>query len=280
MERVLTKSSIKAFGDWLKSEEKSENTVEKYIRDASAFMGYLAGASVTKEAVIAYKNKLISENYAVRSINSMLASLNSLFSFLGWHDCRVKSMKVQRQIYVSQERELTKAEYERLLDAAKIKSERLYYLMQTICSTGIRISELRFITVEAVKSGEASINCKGKRRRVWLPKKLCRMLREYAKKNNIKRGSVFVTKTGKPLDRSNIWAEMKKLCEKAGVDKRKVFPHNLRHFFARVYYSREKDIVRLADILGHSSINTTRIYTMESGDVHRRQIERMGLLRC
>ncbi len=280
MERTFTKDSIKAFGDWLKSEEKSENTVEKYIRDASAFMGYLAGASVTKEAVIAYKNKLVAENYAVRSINSMLASLNSLFSFLGWHDCRVKSMKVQRQVYVSQERELTKAEYKRLLDAAKVKSERLYYLMQTICSTGIRISELRFITVEAVKSGEACLNCKGKRRRGWLPKQLCRMLREYTKKNNIKRGSVFITKTGKPLDRSNIWAEMKKLCKKAGVDKKKVFPHNLRHLFARVYYSREKDIVRLADILGHSSINTTRIYTMESGDVHRRQIERMGLLRC
>ncbi len=279
MERVLTKSSIKAFGDWLKSEEKSENTVEKYVRDVSAFMGYLAGASVTKEAVIAYKNKLVSENYAVRSINSMIASLNSLFSFLGWHDCRVKSMKVQRQIYVSQERELTKAEYERLLDAAKIKSERLYYLMQTICSTGIRISELRFITVEAVKNGEASINCKGKRRRVWLPKKLCRMLREYIKKYNIKRGSVFITRTGKPLDRSNIWTEMKKLCEKAGVLKEKVFPHNLRHLFARVYYAMQKDIVRLADILGHSSINTTRIYTMESGDVHRQQIQRLGLLR-
>ncbi len=280
MKRKLTRDDLKRFCDWMKAEEKSENTIAKYMRDAAAFMEYLAGNSVTKEKVIDYKNKLISENYAVRSINSMIASLNSLFSFLGRHDCRVKSMKVQRQIYVSQERELTKAEYERLLDAAKIKSERLYFLMQTICSTGIRISELRFITVEAVKSGEASINCKGKRRSVWLPKKLCRMLKEYIKKYNIKRGSVFITKTGKPLDRSNIWAEMKKLCGKAGVDKKKVFPHNLRHLFARVYYSREKDIVRLADILGHSSINTTRIYTMESGDMHRRQIERMGLLRC
>ncbi len=186
MERVLTKDNIKAFYAWLRSEEKSESTVEKYIRDVSAFMGYLAGASVTKERVIAYKNKLISENYAVRSINSMLASLNSLFSFLGWHDCRVKSMKVQRQIYCPEERELTKAEYERLCQAAKRRGNKgLNLLLQTICGTGIRVSELKFITVEAVKKGEATVSLKGKTREVFIVKVLKQKLLRYAEKKKI-----------------------------------------------------------------------------------------------
>lgn len=188
---------------------------------------------------------------------------------------------MQKRIFIPKEKELTKSEYERLLAVDKSrKNKRLYMLMQTICSTGIRVSELEFITVEAVKIGRAEINCKGKIRIVILPYQLCRMLKTYIKEENITSGSVFVTKSGKPLDRSNIWSDMKKLCEAAGVSKDKVFTHNLRHLFARTYYSIQKDIVRLADILGHSSVNTTRIYTMESGEVHRKQIQCLGLLRC
>lgn len=277
--RQITGEMVTKFKIYLEREEKSKSTVEKYVRDVNVFAAWLNCRDIDKSVVIEYKHEL-TENYAPASVNAALSSINCFFTYNKWFDCKVKTIKIQRQIYASREKELSKAEYERLLDVAKKKSERLYYLMQTICSTGIRVSELKFITVEAVKSGEANINCKGKRRKVWLPKQLCRMLKEYIKKRNIKRGSVFVTKTGKPLDRSNIWAEMKKLCDKAGVLKEKVFPHNLRHLFARVYYAVQKDIVRLADILGHSSVNTTRIYTMESGAVHRQQIQKLGLLRC
>ena len=190
-------------------------------------------------------------------------------------------MKIQKQIFSTKDKELTKSEYQRLLEAAKSKNnERLYLLMQTICSTGIRVSELEFITVDAVSAGVANINCKAKHRQVFLPKALCKILSRYIREHKIKSGPVFVSRTGKPLDRSNIWSDMKKLCESAGVSKDKVFPHNLRHLFARTYYSLQKDIVRLADILGHSSVNTTRIYTMENGDIHKLQIERLGLLRC
>lgn len=217
--------------------------------------------------------------YAPRSVNSILSSLNSLFDYLGWHDCKVKTLKIQKQIFADKDKELTKAEYTRLLKAAKNKkNERLYYLMQTICSTGIRVSELKYITVEAVNLKQVNINCKGKIRTVILPVELCKILKGYIKEYGIKKGAVFISKNGKPLDRSNIWSDMKKLCDSAGVPRSKVFPHNLRHLFARTYYSLERDIVRLADILGHSSVNTTRIYTMESGEVHRRQIERMNLL--
>ena len=198
-----------------------------------------------------------------------------------WYDLRVKKLKIQKQIFASTDKELSKAEYDRLLQAAKQKkNERLYLLMQTICSTGIRVSEVRYITVEAVARGIAEINCKGKRRQLFLPKQLCQVLKQYIKEQKIKSGSVFITKNGNPLDRSNIWTDMKKLCKAANVSEKKVFPHNLRHLFARTYYSLQKDIVRLADILGHSSVNTTRIYTMETGEIHRRQIQKLGLLRC
>ena len=220
-------------------------------------------------------------SYAPASANSMLSSINSFFMYMEWYDCKVKTFKIQKQIFANKEKELTKAEYERLLKAAKKKNnEKLYLLMQTICSTGIRVSELRFITKEAVITGQASINCKGKMRVVILPEKLCVALRRYAKEQKITSGSIFVSKNRKPLDRSNIWKLLKGLCESAGVSKDKVFPHNLRHLFARTYYSIEKDVVRLADILGHSSVNTTRIYTMETGEVHRKQIQRLGLLLC
>lgn len=277
--RILTEKIIGDFSCCLKSEEKSENTLEKYLRDVRAFAAYLGGAAVTKETVIAYKNKLLSENYAVRSVNSMLASLNSLFAFLGWTDCRVKSIKLQRQIYCSEERELTKAEYMRLVNTAKQKgNERLNLILQTICGTGIRVSELQYITVEAVKCGEAIVSLKGKTRTIFIVRELQKKLLRYAAEQGISSGTIFITRTGRPMSRTNIWREMKGLCEQAGVNPQKVFPHNLRHLFARVFYGIEKDIAKLADILGHSSINTTRIYIISTGDEHRRRMENMRLI--
>ena len=278
--KAITQNLITEFKAFLIEEEKAGATLEKYIRDISAFANYLNGAEVTKTAVVSYKQHLC-EIYKSTSVNSIISSLNSFFTYFEWYDCRVKTLKVQRQLFVKKENELTKTEYEKLLTAAKLKNnERLYLLMQTICSTGIRVSEHRHITVEAVKLGLAEISLKGKRRMIFLPKQLCRILTKYIREHNIKSGPVFISKNGKPLDRSNIWSDMKKLCKHAGVSRQKVFPHNLRHLFARTYYSLQKDIVRLADILGHSSVNTTRIYTIESGEVHRRQIERLGLLKC
>lgn len=252
---------------------------EVFARDVRAFAEYLGGAEVTKEAVIAYKSKLLAESYAVRSINSMLASLNGLFSFLGWTDCRVKSIKLQRQIYCPEEKELTKAEYMRLVNTAKQKgNERLNLILQTICGTGIRVSELQYITVEAVKCGEAIVSLKGKTRTIFIVRELQKKLLRYAAEQGISSGTIFITRTGRPLSRTNIWREMKGLCEQAGVNPQKVFPHNLRHLFARVFYGIEKDIAKLADILGHSSINTTRIYIISTGDEHRRRMEYMRLI--
>lgn len=277
--KILTEEMAKAFEKYLRREEKSENTVKKYLRDVRAFAAYLNGAEVTKETVITFKSKLLGESYSVRSINSMLASLNGLFSFLGWEDCRVKSVKLQRQIYCPEEQELTKAEYIRLVDTAKQKgNERLNLILQTICGTGIRVSELQYITVEAVKNGEATVSLKGKTRSVFLVKELRKKLIRYAAKQNIQSGAVFITRTGKPMNRTNIWREMKGLCRQAGVNPKKVFPHNLRHLFARTFYGIEKDIAKLADILGHSSINTTRIYIISTGSEHRRRMEHMRLI--
>ena len=229
--------------------------------------------------VIAYKSKLLAEHYAVRSVNSMLASLNSLFTFLGWSDCKVKSMKLQRQIYCPEEKELTKAEYLRLVNTAKRKGkERLNLILQTICGTGIRVSELEYITVEAAKSGKAVVALKGKTRSVFLVKELQKKLLRYATEQNISSGTIFITRNGKPLSRTNIWREMKGLCQEAGVHPQKVFPHNLRHLFARVFYGIEKDIAKLADILGHSSVNTTRIYIISTGSEHRKRMENMHLI--
>ena len=267
------------FKNHLEGTEKSAATVDKYLRDVRAFYLWLGGRELARDAVLEYKAH-IAVCFAARSVNSMLCSLNAYFKFLGRVDLCVKTLKIQRSIFADKSRELTRGEYERLLRAARGKSERLFYLMQTICATGIRVSELKYITAEAVRRGAAEISCKGKRRTVLLPGKLCKLLRGYMKKHKIISGSVFVTRNGAPIDRSNIWSEMKKLCKVADVEPGKVFPHNLRHLFARTYYSKQKDIVRLADILGHASIDTTRIYTVESGEVHRRQIERLGLLMC
>ena len=277
--KKITKELIKNFRRYLIEEEKAAATVEKYIRDINVFADWLGEKELDKETVLIYKEKLI-KNYAPASINSVLSSLNSFFTFNEWYNLRVKNLKIQRQIFANKDNELTKEEYERLLTAAKSTgNEQLYFLMQTICSTGIRLSELCYITVESLKAQKSQINLKGNMRVVILPRELCKMLLKYSKEQKITSGSVFVSRNGKPLDRSNIWKMMKALCESAGVVRAKVFPHNLRHLFARRFYSIQKDIVRLADILGHSSVNTTRIYTMETGETHRRQIQKLGLLR-
>ncbi len=276
--RIITAKAIAEFKEHLILEERSRVTVEKYIRDVKAFSVYTQSADITKETVIAYK-KHLQENYAVRSVNSMLASINSLFAFLGWHDLKVKSLKLQQQVFCPEEKELTKAEYARLCRTAERKhNERLNLILQTICGTGIRVSELQYITVEAVKQGEAVVNCKAKTRSVFIVKELKQKLLRYAAEQNIKSGMIFVTRTGKPISRTNIWREMKALCEEANVNPKKVFPHNLRHLFARVFYGIEKDIAKLADILGHSSINTTRIYIISTGTEHRQRMENMRLI--
>lgn len=275
--RITTKD-IAGFREHLILEERSVATIQKYIRDVKAFMAYAQNSAITKETVIAYK-KYLQENYAVRSVNSMLASINSFFSFFGWNDLKVKSLKLQQQVFCPEEKELTKGEYTRLCRAAVRKhNERLNLILQTICGTGIRVSELQYITVEAVKHGEAVVCCKGKTRAVFIVKELRQKLLRYAAEQNIQSGMIFVTRTGKPISRTNIWREMKALCVEANVNPQKVFPHNLRHLFARVFYGIEKDIAKLADILGHSSINTTRIYIISTGIEHRRRMENMHLI--
>lgn len=276
--QIIKARMIAEFKEHLILEERSAATVEKYIRDVKAFSAYTQNTSVTKETVIAYK-KHLQENYAVRSVNSMMASINSLFVFLGWHDSKVKSLKLQQQVFCPEEKELTKAEYARLCRTAERKhNERLNLIVQTICGTGIRVSELQYITVEAVKNGEAVVNSKAKTRSVFIVKELKQKLLRYAAEQGIKSGMIFVTRTGKPISRTNIWREMKALCEEANVNPQKVFPHNLRHLFARVFYGIEKDIAKLADILGHSSINTTRIYIISTGTGHRHRMENMRLI--
>lgn len=277
-ERILTADIIENFRKNLELQEKSASTIEKYIRDVKAFSVYAENAAITKEKVIAYK-KYLRNNYAVRSVNSMLASINSLFNSLEWHDLKVKSLKLQQQVFCSEDRELTKAEYARLCKTAKRKkNKRLNLILQTICGTGIRVSELQYITVEAAKQGEAVVNCKAKTRSVFIVKELKQKLLRYAAEQNIKSGMIFVTRAGKPISRTNIWREMKALCAEADVNPGKVYPHNLRHLFARVFYGIEKDIAKLADILGHSSINTTRIYIISTGTEHRKKMENMHLI--
>lgn len=276
-ERRLNNAQIQEFAAYLAREEKSTATCEKYLRDVGCFVRFAGEQAVTKETVVAWKKELVDRGYAVRSINSMLASVNSLFAFLGWHECRVKNIRLQRQTYCAEDKELTKAEYLRLLEASR-KNEQLNLVIQTICGTGIRVSELRHFTVEAVRHGEIMVNCKSKTRTILVPGKLRKLLLNYAKHEHITAGVIFVGKSGKPLDRSSIWRQMKQLCKAANVKESKVFPHNLRKLFARTFYGIEKDIAKLADILGHSSINTTRIYIMTTGVEHRRKIERLGLV--
>lgn len=274
---MLTAKHLQSFRDYLFQEEKSAATIEKYCRDVNRFLFFVGEHVLTKELVISYKKYLAEQNYAVRSINSMLASLNCFLEFLGRVDLKVKIIRIQRKAYCEEKQELTKAEYLRLLDAAK-NHRQLKLVMQTICSTGIRISELKYFSVEGVLRGEISVHCKNKTRIILIPGKLKKLLLAYAKQRSIKSGPIFITRSGKPLDRSNIWSQMKKLCDAAGVARTKVFPHNLRKLFARTFYRIEKDIAKLADILGHGSIETTRIYIMTTGVEHRRKIEQLGLV--
>lgn len=265
-------SKVNDFKFFLVQEEKSEATIEKYIRDVRFFGKFIESREITKQEVMGYKKSLV-ESYAPASVNSMLVSLNCFLHFIELPDCCVKLLKIQRQMFVSEKKELTAAEYRRLLKAAQ--GTRLELVMQTICETGIRVSELEYITVEAVRQGRAVVDCKSKTRVIFIPTPLQKVLLQYIKKTGITAGSIFLTKNGKPLNRSNIWRDMKALCAKANVAPGKVFPHNLRHLFARTFYSIERDIVRLADLLGHSSINTTRIYTIETGKQHLDCLEKM-----
>ena len=273
----ITKKMKSEFRNSLILDERSQATIEKYVRDVERFHAFTAEREITKELVIEYKMHLMSM-YTPASVNSMLAPVNRFLKENGKHDLVVRAIKIQNQSFRPKEKELSKNEYFRLLEAALYENnQRLYLLMQTICSTGIRVSELPCITVDAVKTGKALVSLKGKTRMVLLPESLVRSLGKYAEQNNISSGSIFVTRGGKPMDRSNILHEMKKLCSAADVAESKVYPHNLRHLFACSYYEAEKDISRLADILGHSNINTTRIYTSTSIDKQQIKIEQLGL---
>lgn len=269
---------LQMFKKYLSENEKSMATLEKYMRDINRFVQYVADRQLDKALMLEYKS-MLERDYAVRSANSMLASLNAFLRFAGWHDLSVKQFKVQKEAYCSENKELTKAEYTALVKAAqKENNERLALIVQTICATGIRVSELQCITAESVQKSEAIVSCKGKARKVFIVSSLRRMLLRYAKQQGISTGPLFITRNGNPLNRSNIWREMKGLCALAGVMPDKVFPHNLRHLFARIFYNIEKDLAKLADILGHSNINTTRIYIMTTSIEHRRRMENMRLI--
>lgn len=275
---TITPERIEKYAAYLRESERSGSTIRKYVHDLGALSEFLRGRPVSKGALLEWKEELVGQ-YAPASVNNKLAAINGFLAFCGLNELRLRKLKIQKSLFLSEEKELTKSEYVRLVRAAeRAENERLSLVIQTICATGIRVSELRFITAEAVQTGRAEVANKGKRRTVFLPDKLRKLLKSYLQKQKITAGAVFVSKNGKPLDRSNIWRDMKKLCESAGVEPSKVFPHNLRHLFARTYYSLERDLSRLADILGHSNVTTTRIYTAESGAVHARQIGRLGLV--
>lgn len=278
-ERNLTPRKLQTYAQQLRLEEKSPATVEKYLRDLHAFSVWADGREINKELTAEWKAHLVEENYAPASVNAMLSALNSLLDFLGFGDCRAKFLKLQRRVFRDDSRDLTRADYDALTAAAKAQGKvRLALLMEAICATGIRVSEVKYLTVEAAEAGRAEIALKGKIRTILLPGKLCRKLRKYAQKQKIASGAIFRTRNGTPLSRRQIWAEMKGLCKAAGVAPSKVFPHNFRHLFATAFYRVCKDIVKLADVLGHSSIETTRIYLLTSGTEHQRQLERLGLV--
>lgn len=278
MEYFITNEQITAFGGWLKATGHASGTVEKYLRDVRAFALWLGGRSVTKERVLAWREQLLTQ-YKPVTINSMLAAAGSFFCFCGRPECKVSFLKIQRQLFRDTSRELTRSDYERLLRTARaLGQERLALLMETIGSTGIRVSELRYITVETAKRGRAEITLKGKIRSILLPTKLCRKLLQYARRRMITAGEIFLAEGGKPLSRRQIWSDMKRLSTAAGVDRSKVFPHNLRHMFAVVFYRSCRDVALLSDVLGHSSIETTRIYLLTTGEEHRRQLDRLGLV--
>lgn len=278
MKRQLNQEKLREFEDYLVCEERSNATIEKYLHDMRTFYEFVGDREVVKSIVLDYKNALIT-THTVTSANSMIAAVNFFFRFFGWYDLCVKQYKIQKSAFCPEEKELTKAEYIRLVQASRKKgNERLNLIIQTICGTGIRVSELQYITVEAVKKGEAFVNCKGKNRRIFIVEELRKKLLRYIKERGIQSGAIFITKNGKNISRHNIWRDMKALCKDAGVSSTKVFPHNLRHLFARTFYGIEKDIAKLADILGHTSINTTRIYIITTATEHKRKMENMRLI--
>ena len=280
MERkTVTKEKIRQFSDALAEEERSAGTIEKYVRDVRRFAVWLDGEEVSRERTAAWRDGLLERGYAPVTINSMVAAVNQFFAVLGWEECKVKALKIQRKLFRDDRRELTREEYQRLLDAAHgLGRERLALLLETICATGIRVSELKYITVEAAHAGRAEISLKGKLRTILLPGKLCRKLKKYARQQKNASGEIFLTRSGKSLSRRQIWAEMKRLCKAAGVAPSKVFPHNLRHLFARTFYRVCRDVVKLADVLGHSSIETTRIYLISTGSEHANILRKMRLV--
>ncbi len=276
---TITEYDCQAFAAYLRSEERSAGTIEKYLRDVRAFARWLDRRALTRENAAAWRDALLARRRAPATINSMLSALNRFLRFLGREDCRIRFLRLQRRTFREQKREITREDYRRLLDAAGERGQkRLALLMETICSTGIRVSEVRWITLEAARQGRAEISLKGKIRTILLPAKLCRKLMKYAKERKIASGEIFLTGSGKSLSRRQIWREMKQLCALAGVEASKVFPHNLRHLFATVFYRACRDIVKLADVLGHSSVNTTRIYLLTTGAEHARQLEKLGLV--
>ena len=278
-QRCITKDRLEAFAKALRERDKSIGTREKYLRDVGCFAKWLNGAEITGENGTAWRDSLLKQGYAPASVNSMVAAVNQFLRHAGWEIYRIQPVKVQRKIFRDDRRELTREEYGRLVTAAHaLGRERLALLLETICATGIRVSEVKYITVEAVQAGRAEIALKGKLRTVLLPGKLCRKLKKYAKAQKTASGEIFLTRSGKSLSRKQIWAEMKRLCRKAGVAPSKVFPHNLRHLFARTFYRVCRDIVKLADVLGHSSVETTRIYLISTGAEHARILKKMNLV--
>lgn len=277
--RALTPDRISAYAAHLRAEERAEATVEKYLRDVRAFAVWLEGRPVTKENAAQWKTHLLDKGQAPATINAKLSAINGLFAFCGWDDCRVKFLKIQRRVFRDAARELTKDEYSRLLETAVcLCMGWLALLMETICATGIRVSEVRYITVEAALTGRTDVSLKGKIRTIILPNKLCRKLLKYAKGQKISSGEIFRNAEGTGLTRFQIWKAMKGIAKEAGIEASKVFPHNLRHLFATTFYRSTRDIVKLADVLGHSSINTTRIYLLTTGEEHAREVESLGLV--
>ena len=277
--RVVTAEQLKEFHGYLQAEERKPGTIEKYLREVRGFVAWAGGREVNKDLTTAWKEHLKSQKFQPETVNAKLSALNKFLRFLGREDCRVRYLKIQRKLFRRSDRELTREDYDKLWNTANSQGKhRLALLMETICATGIRVSEVRYITMDAIQSGRADVSLKGKIRTILLPGKLCRKLQKYAKKQKIVSGEVFLTRNGRGLSRRQIWAEMKALCKAAGVAASKVFPHNLRHLFARTFYKVYKDVARLADVLGHSSIETTRIYLISTGVEHAQQLERLGLI--
>lgn len=276
---ILSGKLLKMYIQYLREQERSESTIKSYQRELMSLQLYLDERPITKDILLAYKTMLTSQ-YSPSTCNVTISALNSYLKYMGRPNLMLNPLKIQRQIYEPADKELTRREYDKLIRAANINGqEKLSLIIQTICSTGIRISELQYISVESLKEGKTLVTNKGKSRVVFIPTQLQRVLKKYVINSNISSGPIFATRSGKPIDRSNIWASMKKLCNIAGVNPQKVYPHNLRHLFARTYYNQYHDLSRLSDLLGHTSINTTKIYTMETGAVHARQIAALGLVR-